>query len=119
MNNSESTTILIVDEHPLIRYAIKSILELKTDLQDIGEVTNGEEAVRFVKEQKTDVVIMEISMPKLDGLEATKQIKQLDPNTLVIVLTVYDDIEQILSILESGASGYLTKQAFGKEVVQP
>jgi DNA-binding NarL/FixJ family response regulator len=116
--NKSGITILLADDHPLLRDALRNVLEKQVDFKIIAEASNGEEAVRLTSEFRPDVVIMDISMPRLSGLEATLQIRKNCPGTAVLVLTVYDDIEHILAILECGAAGYLTKSVFGDEVVQ-
>jgi len=109
---------MLADDHPLLRQALRNILEKQTDLEIIAEVDDGEQAVRVATELAPQVVIMDISMPRLNGLEATRQIKARRPDIAILVLTVHDDSEHILGILEAGAAGYLTKRVFGHEVVQ-
>jgi two-component system, NarL family, response regulator LiaR len=109
--------ILIADDHPIIRTGLHSLINLEEDLDVIGEASDGEEAVRLVNELQPDVVIMDIVMPKLNGIEATRLIKQSNPTTIVITLTAYTDIEYILGLLEAGASGYILKDAHGKELI--
>lgn len=116
-NESDEIAIMLVDDHPLLRQALRNVLEKQADFEIVAETDNGEEAVRLAAELVPDVVIMDISMPKLNGLEATRQIKANNPNIIVLVLTVHDDSEHILGILEAGAAGYLTKSVFGKEVI--
>jgi len=108
---------MLADDHPLLRQALRSVLEKKPDFEIVAEASDGEEAVRLAVELVPNVVIMDISMPKLNGLEATRQIKAKCPNIAILVLTVHDDSEHILSILEAGAAGYLTKSVFGDEVI--
>jgi len=110
--------IMLADDHPLLRQAIRYNLEKQTDFEIVAEVSDGEEAVRLAVEMVPDVVIMDISMPEINGLEATRQIKAKCPKIAILVLTVHDDAEHILSILEAGAAGYLTKRVFGNEVIQ-
>ena len=114
--NSE-ISILIADDHPLLRKALRDLLGKQQDLQIVGEAEDGEMAVKLANELLPDVVIMDIAMPKLNGLEATRQIKANHPNIAILVLTVHDDSEHILSILDAGAAGYLTKRVFGEDVV--
>jgi DNA-binding NarL/FixJ family response regulator len=109
--------ILLVDDHPLVRRALRDILEKEADLQVIGEAGDGLEALRMTEESHPDIVIMDISMPNMNGVEATKQIKAANPLALVLILTVHTDVETIFSILQAGASGYLVKSVFGPEVV--
>lgn len=111
-------TILIADDHPLLRQSLRNILDEQTDFQVVAEACDGEEAVRLANQLEPDVVIMDIGLPKLDGLEATRQIKAIHPNIVVLVLTVYGDDKHVLNILQAGAAGYLTKSVFGEEVVQ-
>ena len=112
------TIVLLADDHPLLRHSIRSVLEKEPDLQVIGEASDGEEAVTLAKELQPDVVLMDIGMPKLDGLEATRQIKAAHPNIAILVLTIHSDEQHIIGILQAGAAGYLTKSVFGEEVVQ-
>jgi len=111
-------SIIVADDHPLFRQSIRNVLEKQPDFQVVAEASDGEEAVKFAAELQPDVVLMDITMPKLDGLEATRQIKASYPNIAVLVLTIHSDDQHIISILEAGAAGYLTKSVFGEEVVQ-
>ena len=111
------TRIVLADDHPLLRQALRDILEKQPDFEVIAEASNGEEAVKLATEMLPDIVIMDISMPVLNGLEATKQIKATNPSIAVLVLTVHSDSEHILSILRAGAGGYLTKSVYGDEVI--
>jgi DNA-binding NarL/FixJ family response regulator len=112
------TRIILADDHPLLRKALKDLLQKETDFEIVGEAGDGKEAVRLATEMSPDVVIMDISMPLMDGLEATQQIKARHPNVAVLVLTVHTDDECILEILQTGAAGYLVKSIFGEEIVQ-
>jgi NarL family two-component system response regulator LiaR len=111
------TRIMLADDHPLLRQALRDVLEKQPDFEVIAEASDGEEAVKLATEMLPDVVIMDISMPTLNGLEATKQIKASHPSIAVLVLTVHSDSEHILSILRAGAGGYLTKSVYGDEVI--
>jgi len=113
----EKITILIADDHPLLRQALRHLLEKYEEFEIVAEANDGEEAVKLTTELMPDIVIMDIVMPKLNGLEATRQIKAKFPVVAVLVLTVHSDIEYILGILEAGAAGYLMKTVFGEEVV--
>ena len=113
----DKITIMLADDHPLLRQALADILNRQADFEIIAEAGDGEEAVKLATELVPDVVIMDISMPKLNGLEATRQIKAKCPNVAILVLTVHSDSEHILGILEAGAAGYLTKSVFGEEVI--
>lgn len=110
--------IILADDHPLMRDSIKMHLENDPDIEVIGEANDGEEAVKLALALEPDVIIMDISMPKLNGLEATKQIKSQRPGITVLVLTVHSDTEHILKILEAGAAGYVTKNITGEKLLQ-
>jgi NarL family two-component system response regulator LiaR len=114
---SSKIRIMLADDHPLLRQALRDVLEKQRDFEVIAEANDGEEAVKLATELVPDVVIMDISMPKLNGLEATKQIKVSCPTVAVLALTVHSDNERILSILQAGAGGYLTKSVYGDEVI--
>jgi NarL family two-component system response regulator LiaR len=116
-HQSQKTRIMLADDHPLLRQALRDVLEKQLDFEIVAEASDGEEAVKLATELLPDVVIMDISMPKLNGLEATKRIKASRPAIAVLVLTVHSDSEHILSILQAGAGGYLTKSVYGNEVI--
>jgi NarL family two-component system response regulator LiaR len=102
----------------MLRAGMRNLLEQEKDFELVGEAADGEEAVRLASELKPDIVIMDIVMPKLNGVEATKLIKQSSPSTALLILTAYSDIRYIIGLLEAGACGYLLKNAPGKEVVR-
>jgi len=101
--------ILIADDHAVVREGTRRILEREEGLEVIAEAADGEEAVRRAAEFKPDVAIIDIAMPKLDGIEATRQIKALSPGITVLILSAYDDDQFVFSLLEAGAAGYLLK----------
>ncbi len=109
--------ILIADDHAVVREGTRRILEQEPDLNVVAEAGDGEEAVRLAGTFKPDVAIMDIAMPKLDGIEATKQIKTLYPTIAVLILSAYDDDQFVFSLLEAGAAGYLLKSIRGRELV--
>jgi two-component system, NarL family, response regulator LiaR len=111
------TTIVIADDHPLVRQALVTLLGSQRDFRVVGEASDGEEAIQMVNRLNPNIVIMDITMPKINGLAATRQIKSRLPDIKVLVLTVHSDSEHILGIFEAGADGYLTKSVFGNEVV--
>jgi DNA-binding NarL/FixJ family response regulator len=114
----DKTTILIADDHPLLRDGIVQLLVKEADFEVVGEAADGEEAVRLVSEKSPDVVVMDIEMPKVDGLDATRQIKNNHPGTSVLVLTAHDDEEYVAAVMDAGATGYLLKTTYGKELVE-
>lgn len=117
MKDSSTIKIVLVDDHPLIRQAARMWLETHEDLKVIAEARDGKEALAIATKLKPDVVILDISMPKLNGLEVTRQIVSKCPGTKVLVLTVHTDRETIRGVLQAGASGYLPKTVSGDEVV--
>lgn len=108
--------ILLADDHIMLRQGIRLLLDREPDFEIVAEAGDGEEAVTLVGEYKPDVVLMDVGMPKLGGLEATRQIKAAHPATAVLVLTIHDDEEYIIGFLEAGAVGYLMKSAYGEEL---
>jgi NarL family two-component system response regulator LiaR len=112
------TRILIADDHAMLREGMHNLLSQEKDFEVVGEAANGEEAVRLAGELKPDIAIMDIVMPKLNGLEATKQMRQVSPATAILILTAYSDIRYITGLLEAGACGYLLKNAPGKDVIK-
>ena len=116
-NKADKVRVMLADDHPLLRQALRNTLEKQPDFKVVAEASDGEETVRVTTEVIPDVIIMDINMPKLNGLEATKQIKAKFPQIAILALTVHDDNEHVLGILEAGASGYLTKTVSGSEVI--
>lgn len=116
-SKGQNITLLLADDHPVFRRALRNMLEEQADFKIIAEASNGEEAVSLSMRLTPSVVIMDISMPVLNGLEATRQIKEKSPNVAVLVLTVHEDGEHLIGILESGAAGYLTKSANEEEII--
>ncbi len=115
---SRSIRVLIADDHALMREGTRQILEDQPDLEVAGEAQDGEEAVALALRLHPDVVLMDIAMPKLNGIEATRQIKQARPATTVLVLTAYDDDQYIYALLDAGAAGYLLKNVRGEELAK-
>jgi DNA-binding NarL/FixJ family response regulator len=109
--------ILIADDHAVVREGTRRILEQESDMEVVGEAGDGEEAVNLATSLKPDVAIMDISMPKMDGIEATKLIKAACPSISVLALSAYDDDQFVFSLLEAGAAGYLLKSVRSRELV--
>jgi len=109
--------ILIADDHAVVREGTRQILEHEPDLEVVAEAGDGEETVELTTRLKPDIAIIDIAMPKVDGIEATKQIKVSCPAVAVLILTAYDDEQFIFSLLEAGAAGYLLKSVRGRELV--
>lgn len=114
----DKIAILLADDHVLVREGTRELLEREKDMLVVGEAGDGEEAVGLTAELHPDVVIMDIAMPKLNGIEATKQIKVANPETAVLILSAYDDDQYIFALLEAGAAGYLLKDVPSHELVE-
>ncbi len=110
-------TILLAEDHVVVRESIRRFLEREAKFEVIGEAGDGEEAVQMAKRLKPDVIVIDISMPKLNGIEATKQIKALQPSAVILILTAYDYEQYIFPLLEAGAAGYLLKDVSSRELV--
>jgi len=109
--------VLIVDDHALLREGIRSLLASHDDIEIVGEATNGSEALEKVREVAPDVILMDIAMPIMDGLEATRRIRKQNPNVRIIILTQYDRKDYVLSSIKSGASGFIPKNVIISELV--
>jgi DNA-binding NarL/FixJ family response regulator len=117
VDNPGKIKILIADDHAVVREGTRQILEREADFEVVAEAGDGEEAVRMVGSSHPDVSIIDIAMPKLDGVEATRQIKSMYPTNRVLILSAYDDDQFVFSLLEAGAAGYLLKSVRGRELV--
>ena len=118
IGKTRRVTIMLADDHPLLREALRHVLEQEEDFEIVAEASDGEETVRLATELIPDVIILDISMPKISGIEATKQIKNRFPHIAVLALTIHDDSEHVRGMLEAGAAGYLTKTVFGENVIR-
>ena len=106
-----SARVLIVDDHDLVRGGYHRMLDREPDLQVIGEASDGREAVALCRELRPDLVLMDVRMPTMDGLEATRRIKAEIPTTSVLMVTTYDNPDYLLDAIEAGAAGYILKDA--------
>jgi DNA-binding NarL/FixJ family response regulator len=113
---ADKIKILIADDHPVVREGLNSMISNEADFQVIGEAVDGLEAVRKARELKPDVVLMDLRMPELDGVEAIRRINAEDPNIKFIILTTYSDDEFIFRGIEVGARAYLLKDAPREEL---
>lgn len=112
----KKTRIMIADDHGVVRSGLRALLKTSPDFAVVAEASDGEEAVMLAERHKPDVVIMDISMPRLNGIEATGIMKQNNPELKVIILTVHEDEEYVYQMLKAGASGYVVKSAGKKEI---
>lgn len=114
----EVIKVLIADDQELIRQSLKIVLSANKDIEIVGTVCNGNEVVEFVRKHKPDVILMDVRMPEMDGVQCTKIIKESYPNIKIIVLTTFDDDEYIFNALKYGASGYLLKGVSMDELIK-
>ncbi len=113
----EKIKVLIADDHALFREGTRSLIEQENGMDVVGEASDGAETVKLVRELRPHVVLMDIAMPKVNGIEATRQIKAGYPATAVLILTAYDNDQYIVALLEAGAAGYLLKNVSGADLV--
>jgi len=115
---SDPITVMIVDDHEMVRQGASGYLEVQPDITVVAEAESGEEAVRLAGEHVPDVVLMDLVMPGMDGVEATRRVKDASPRTQIIVLTSYHQDEHIFPALQAGAISYLLKDVKAKELVE-
>lgn len=109
--------VLLVDDHAILREGIKALLEKQDNIEVVAEAADGREAISRVAQFRPDVVVLDISMPMMDGLESTRQMKRDNPDIKVLVLTMHDNEEYFFQLLRAGASGYVTKKSVSRELV--
>lgn len=109
--------ILLADDHPVVRESLMALLEVTGDLRVVGVAGDGREAVAKAAELAPDVVVMDISMPGMDGIEATRHIRTARPQARVVVLSMFGDAEHVHRALEAGATGYVLKESAGTDLV--
>jgi len=109
--------LLIVDDHPILCQGLRALLKYYDDIEVVGEAHTGEEAIACVDECEPDVVLMDIAMPGMNGIETTRRIRQEHPQTRVLVLTQHEERQYVIPVLQAGASGYLLKSALSSDLV--
>jgi two-component system, NarL family, response regulator NreC len=114
---SKKFRILLADDHSVVRQGFRLILENQTDMEVVGEASNGREAVTIAESLQPDVVVMDVTMPELNGIEATRRIGELSPRTRVLALSMHKDSVYVREILRAGAKGYLLKDAAGNDLL--
>ncbi len=114
----QSIRILLVDDHAVLRAGLRALLEAEPGMEVVGEAGTGEEGVAAVERLHPDVVVMDLSMPGIGGLEATRRIARMDQNARVLVLTMHGEEEHLLPVLEAGGSGYVSKRSADEELIE-
>jgi two-component system response regulator NreC len=109
--------LILVDDHAVVRSGLRMLLESETDVEIVGEFGTASEVLKVVEQMKPQVVLMDIGLPDLSGIEATSEIKELSPETAVVALTIHEDEEYFFKMLEAGASGYVPKRAAPEELL--
>jgi DNA-binding NarL/FixJ family response regulator len=115
--NKNKITVLLADDHTIVREGLRLLLQAAEDIKVVGEVDNGRAAVQMTKKLNPDVIVLDVVMPILNGLEATRQIVREVPTTKVLILSSYSDDERVLQLVEEGATGYLIKQTAGNDLL--
>jgi two-component system response regulator NreC len=110
--------ILLADDHPVVRDGLRALLGREPDMAIVGEAADGRETVRLAEEQSPDVVVMDLAMPIMNGIEATRRIVATNPRTAVVILSMHQDESYVLGSLNAGAKGYLLKDSMRKEVIE-
>jgi DNA-binding NarL/FixJ family response regulator len=113
-----TTRVLIADDHALFRYGLKAMLASGENLEMVGEASTGEEAVRMAAELRPDVILMDIQMPDLNGIEATRRILEANPQVGIVVVTMFEEDDSVFSAMRAGARGYVLKGADASEVLK-
>jgi len=117
IKHMEKITVILADDHTVVRQGLRALLEAEEDMSVVGEAENGRQAVQMTKRLQPDVVVMDIAMPLLNGLEATRQVSRESPKSKVLILSSYSDDEYVQQLTDAGASGYLVKQTAAQDLV--
>lgn len=110
-------TLVVADDHPLVRQGLRAVIEATEGIDVVGEADTGSDAVRLCVEHRPDVILMDLQMPGLHGIDATREIGRVSPATAVLVLTMFDDDDTVFAAMSAGAAGYLLKGADGPDII--
>ena len=116
MTSADSIRVVLADDHLVVRAGLKALLATTRDIEVVGEAANGSEAVALVERLKPQVVVLDLDMPVMDGVTATREIVKASPETKVLILTMHSEDEHLVTLLEAGAAGYLVKNAADREL---
>ena len=116
MTTPDTIRVILADDHMVVRAGLKALLTANPDIEVVGEAMNGRDAVALVERLKPAVVVLDLDMPVMDGVTATREIRQRSPDTRILILTMHTEDEHLVALLEAGASGYLVKSAADREL---
>ena len=117
MNAAKRITVLLAEDHAVVREGLRNLLDAESDFEVISEAGTGRQAVEMAGKLRPDVIVMDIAMPELNGLEATRQLREVAPNTKVLILSAHSDSAYVEHVSELGASGYLVKQSSSRQLL--
>ena len=118
MNEGTTARILLVDDHPMMRRGLRDLLELENDLEVVAEAGNGEDAIALAQQTEPDLILMDLNMPGIDGLETTRRMRDVDIDARIVMFTVSDEQGHVLEALRNGADGYLLKDMDAEQLVE-
>lgn len=118
MNEWTTARILLVDDHPMMRRGVRDLLELEDDLEVVAEAGNGEDAIKLAQQIEPDLILMDLNMPGIDGLETTRRMRDADIDARIIMFTVSDEQSHVLEALRNGADGYLLKDMDAEQLIE-
>ncbi|HBS79985.1 MAG: two-component system response regulator NarL [Pseudomonas sp.] len=118
MNEGTTARILLVDDHPMMRRGLRDLLELENDLEVVGEAGNGEDAIALAQQTEPDLILMDLNMPGIDGLETTRRMRDVDIDARIVMFTVSDEQGHVLEALRNGADGYLLKDMDAEQLIE-
>jgi DNA-binding NarL/FixJ family response regulator len=116
--SGQRTRVMVADDHPVFRRGMRAILGAEPDIELLGEATDGEEAIALALKLRPDVILMDLNMPNVTGIEATRRIMEANPETAVLMLTMFEDDKSIFAAIRAGAHGYVLKGADGAETLR-
>ena len=118
MNEGTTARILLVDDHPMMRRGLRDLLELENDLEVVAEAGNGEDAIALAQQTEPDLILMDLDMPGIDGLETTRRMRDVDIDARIVMFTVSDEQGHVLEALRNGADGYLLKDMDAEQLIE-
>ncbi|ADJ26011.1 two component transcriptional regulator, LuxR family [Dehalogenimonas lykanthroporepellens BL-DC-9] len=117
MDENKRIRVLLADDHIIVREGTREMLERQPDMQVVAEANDGVDAVELARIYRPDVIVMDIAMPNMNGIEATREIKKFLPTTAILILTAYDSDQYIMALIEAGAAGYMLKNVRGNQLI--